>query len=139
MFENLEQMTLYKRVETTTSSGTWDNGIYVPSTDKTITYEEFTGEWHSYVRGITDKMLPEGVSSTELITVITDTELYTDNDLYDYTKKADYIYLLDPTENPNTPAYKCYYKQIYLADPGFKNLTSDYYVITCIRQSKNSI
>lgn len=138
MFENIQQLTLYKRVLTPTAAGNVSHGVVIKPTME-VTYEAFKGEWVAYKGGIKNLNLPEGTKSAGLISVITEEELAVDNDLLIDRAVADYIYLRNPEDYPNTPAYKCIQKQPYLADPGFKNLTTDFYVMICARQSKDSM
>lgn len=138
MFKNLQQRTLFKRVLTPQGEGTVSHGVYYPP-EFITSYKPFTGDWYSYQSGNKSESLPEGVTSSDVITLVTGEDLNTDKDLYSEAHKSDYIYLINPEDNPDTPAYKCYKKKTYLADPAFKFLTEDYFLIDCIRQEKGTL
>ena len=135
-FELLEDLTFYKLVLTTTTSGEWEGGVYYPSTESIATYQPFYGDWEPMSRGEMTRVLPQGLMGSHAIQVMTDEPLKVSNDLGGTNfKEGDVIYLQDPESSPDTPAYDVFDMEDWHKNGGFE-LLDGHSTYICIRREK---
>lgn len=134
MFTLLQEFQLYKKVVTSSGEGHVEDGVYIPPANPVISYIPFEGEWEYYRQGINENVLPEGRSSRDAITLLTEENLKVPDDLTGNETLGDIIYLVNPTTNPNAPYYRCITKRPWLADGGFTLLPENFYEVICLRE-----
>jgi hypothetical protein len=110
-FSLLADGTMYKEVAGT--AGYWKDGKWVPPSDNT--YQPIVANWEPFGNGIQSQVLPTGVSSTDTITIFTNEDLATHNDLTGDKTTADIVYKNNPNENSLEQKYvvfdKAYWKK----------------------------
>lgn len=131
-FQLIQPDTFYKLVEVTGESGQWVNGIWVPDSTPTPTYEPFTGTEEPFQQGETSLVLPEGVTSDKAIVLYSETKLNTFSSVN--PSLADTIYLEDPSVNPSTQAYIVRDVEDWRVNTGFKLFVSQW-VYLCVREN----
>lgn len=130
----LVDRTLYKLVETSTSDGNWEDGVYFEGSFPVITYTPFKGEFEPLSTGESRFVLPEGINSEDAVIVFSDVELELAINNNGVVSGGDSIFLQDPVIFPNAIEYVVFNKEDWLTNTGFELLDVDSYDYICIRR-----
>ncbi len=130
----IEDRTLYRKVITPTGDSSWVRGVKYPSSNPTITYESFLGEYEPLSRGESRKVLPQGLNTSEAIIVFSDIKLNISTNNNGNNNEGDTIYLEDPNVNPSAEEFVVYDREDWAFGPKYELLTNNSYDYICIRK-----
>lgn len=135
-FSILEDDPIYLEVDVPSIDGQFIGGIWYEGTPQQKVYEEFEGIWEPFTTGIGAKVLPQGVSSSDSLSLFTEKSLKTYSDLDDDASKADKVFITDPEDlSTASHPYIVYNKAPWVQNKGFR-LLGGHFEYILIRQEK---